>query len=37
MTMLQVSMAMQQRWKDAYPGLLGKLITTAMLTVGRNV
>lgn len=34
--MLQVSTAKQQQWKDAYPGLLGKLITTAMLTVGRN-
>jgi hypothetical protein len=28
---------MQQQWKDAYPGVLGKLITTAMLTVGRDV
>lgn len=28
---------MQQQWKDAYPGLLGKLITTVMLTVGRDV
>lgn len=28
---------MQQQWKDAYPGLLGKLLTTAMLAVGRNV
>ena len=28
---------MQQQWKDAYPGILGKLITTAMLTVGRDV
>jgi hypothetical protein len=28
---------MQQQWKDAYPGLLGKLITTVMLTGGRDV
>lgn len=28
---------MQQEWKDAYPGLLGKLITTVMLAVGRDV
>lgn len=28
---------MQQQWKDAYPGLLGKLITTVMLAVGRDV
>lgn len=28
---------MQQQWKDAYPGLLGKLLTSAMLAVGRNV
>ena len=27
---------MQQQWKDAYPGLLGKLITTAMLFTGQN-
>jgi NAD(P)-dependent dehydrogenase (short-subunit alcohol dehydrogenase family) len=33
----QVNTAMQQQWKDAYPGLLGKLLTTAMLAVGRNV
>ncbi|KAH1411777.1 hypothetical protein KXX22_008774 [Aspergillus fumigatus] len=32
-----VNTAMQQQWKDAYPGLLGKLLTTAMLAVGRNV
>jgi hypothetical protein len=28
---------MQQQWKDAYPGLLGKLLTAAMLTAGRDV
>lgn len=28
---------MQQQWKDAYPGLLGKLLTSAMLAGGRNV
>lgn len=28
---------MQQQWKEAYPGLTGKLITTAMLAVGRDV
>jgi hypothetical protein len=28
---------MQQQWKDAYPGLLGKLLTTVMLAVGREV
>ena len=33
----KVNTAMQQQWKDAYPGLLGKLLTSAMLTVGRNV
>ena len=27
---------MQQQWKEAYPGLLGKLITTTMLFTGRN-
>ena len=27
---------MQQQWKEAYPGLLGKLITTTMLLTGRN-
>ncbi|OKL56471.1 hypothetical protein UA08_08201 [Talaromyces atroroseus] len=31
-----VNTAMQQQWKDAYPGLLGKLLTTSMLTIGRN-
>jgi hypothetical protein len=34
---LQVNTAIQQQWKDAYPGLLGKLITTVMLTGGRDV
>lgn len=28
---------MQQQWKDAYPGFLGKLLTTVMLSVGRDV
>ncbi len=28
---------MQQQWQDAYPGLLGKLITATMNTVGRDV
>jgi hypothetical protein len=28
---------MQQQWKDAYPGLLGKLISNTMLAVGRDV
>lgn len=27
---------MQQQWKDAYPGLLGKVLTNAMLFVGRD-
>jgi hypothetical protein len=28
---------MQQQWKDAYPGLLGKLLTAVMLAGGRDV
>jgi hypothetical protein len=28
---------MQQQWKEAFPGPLGKLLTTAMLTLGRDV
>jgi NAD(P)-dependent dehydrogenase (short-subunit alcohol dehydrogenase family) len=32
-----VNTAMQQQWKDAYPGLLGKLLTSAMLAGGRDV
>ncbi|KAI0388791.1 hypothetical protein F5Y17DRAFT_179585 [Xylariaceae sp. FL0594] len=32
-----VNTAMQQQWKDAYPGFLGKLLTTVMLAVGRDV
>jgi len=32
-----VNTAMQQQWKDAYPGLLGKLITAVMLAGGRDV
>ncbi|ERF74686.1 hypothetical protein EPUS_00816 [Endocarpon pusillum Z07020] len=32
-----VNTAMQQQWKDAYPGLFGKLVTTIMLAGGRDV
>ncbi|KAL3446132.1 hypothetical protein BJX65DRAFT_309363 [Aspergillus insuetus] len=32
-----VNTAMQQQWRDTYPGLLGKLLTTVMLAVGRDV
>jgi NAD(P)-dependent dehydrogenase (short-subunit alcohol dehydrogenase family) len=32
-----VNTAMQQQWKDAYPGLLGKMLTAMMLAVGRDV
>jgi NAD(P)-dependent dehydrogenase (short-subunit alcohol dehydrogenase family) len=32
-----VNTAMQQQWKDAYPGLLGKLLTSVMLATGRDV
>ncbi|KAI9932568.1 hypothetical protein AWENTII_005131 [Aspergillus wentii] len=32
-----VNTAMQHQWKDAYPDLTGKLITAAMLAVGRDV
>jgi len=32
-----VNTAMQQQWKDAYPGLFGKLVTSAMLFIGRDV
>ncbi|KAK4032788.1 hypothetical protein C8A01DRAFT_50498 [Parachaetomium inaequale] len=32
-----VNTAMQQQWKDAYPGLTGKLLTWAMLAFGRDV
>jgi len=31
-----VNTAMQQQWKDAYPGLLGKVLTSAMLFAGRD-
>lgn len=31
-----VNTAMQQQWKDAYPGLTGKLLTWSMLAVGRD-
>ncbi|KAK3685241.1 hypothetical protein B0T22DRAFT_517208 [Podospora appendiculata] len=32
-----VNTAMQQQWKDAYPGVTGKLLTWSMLAVGRDV
>ncbi|RAH46231.1 short chain dehydrogenase/reductase family protein [Aspergillus brunneoviolaceus CBS 621.78] len=32
-----VNTAMQQQWKEAYPGILGNLLTKVMLAVGRNV
>jgi len=32
-----VNTAMQQQWKDAYPGLFGKMVTAAMLAGGRDV
>jgi len=32
-----VNTAMQQQWKDAYPGLFGKMITAIMLAGGRDV
>lgn len=32
-----VNTAMQQQWKDAYPGLVGKMLTSVMLAVGRDV
>jgi len=28
---------MQQQWKNAYPGLFGKIITAVMLAGGRDV
>ncbi|KAL2003461.1 hypothetical protein VTN02DRAFT_3772 [Thermoascus thermophilus] len=31
-----VHTAMQQQWKEAYPGLLGKVLTTVSLAVSRN-
>jgi len=31
-----VNTAMQQQWKDAYPGLTGKLLTAATLAIGRD-
>lgn len=27
---------MQQQWKDAYPGILGKILTNGMLAFGRD-
>ncbi|KAK3370572.1 hypothetical protein B0H63DRAFT_487257 [Podospora didyma] len=32
-----VNTAMQQQWKDAYPGITGQLLTWAMLAFGRDV
>ncbi|OSS54387.1 hypothetical protein B5807_00171 [Epicoccum nigrum] len=32
-----VNTAMQQQWKDAYPGITGVLLSNAMLAVGRSV
>ncbi|KAJ4246527.1 hypothetical protein NW762_013467 [Fusarium torreyae] len=32
-----VNTAMQQQWKDAYPGLTGKLLSWSMLAIGRDV
>ncbi|BCS17308.1 short chain dehydrogenase/reductase family protein [Aspergillus puulaauensis] len=31
-----VNTAMQEQWKEAYPGLLGKLLTTAMTAISRS-
>ncbi|KAF2028228.1 putative short-chain dehydrogenase TIC 32, chloroplastic [Setomelanomma holmii] len=31
-----VNTAMQQQWKDAYPGITGKLLSNAMLFMGRD-
>ncbi|KUI68294.1 Short-chain dehydrogenase TIC 32, chloroplastic [Cytospora mali] len=32
-----VNTAMQQQWKEAYPGITGTLLTWAMLAIGRDV
>jgi NAD(P)-dependent dehydrogenase (short-subunit alcohol dehydrogenase family) len=32
-----VNTNMQQQWKDAYPGLFGKMLSWAMTTVGRDI
>jgi len=32
-----VNTAMQQQWKDAYPGLFGKIVSASMLAIGRDV
>ena len=32
-----VNTGMQQQWKDAYPGLFGKLVSYSMLALGRTV
>jgi hypothetical protein len=34
--MLQVNTAMQNQWKDAYPGITGQLISYAMRFIGRD-
>lgn len=34
---IQVNTSMQQQWKEAYPGLTGKLLTWVNLTFGRGV
>lgn len=31
-----VDTAMQQQWKDAYPGIVGRLLTTTMRAISRN-
>ena len=34
---LPLGIEMQQQWKDAYPGITGKLLSWSMLAVGRDV
>ena len=36
LTLCEVNTAMQQHWKDTFPGITGALLTNAMLTSGRN-
>ncbi|KAH0024973.1 NAD(P)-binding protein, partial [Aureobasidium melanogenum] len=33
----KVNTAMQQQWKDAYPGLFGNIVSKLMIAVGRDV
>lgn len=33
---MQVRTTMQHQWKEAYPGLLGQMLTTTMNAVGRD-